>query len=374
MKKIIYMNPTKIPYEDLESLNKPYFEDLIQISKNTIESGWYILGNNVEEFERSFAASNNSKFCLGVASGLDALILGIMAFDFPKNSKILVPSNTYIATILSIIRADLIPILVEPDPYTYNITRAGLEDMYDNECVAIMPVHLYGRICPMEEILDFATQKGLKIIEDCAQSHFAKINGINAGTFGDIGAFSFYPTKNLGALGDAGAILCKSESVYFKLKALRNYGSEKKYNFKYLGLNSRLDEIQAAFLNLKLKDYKNVILHKSKLASIYLTELKELNNIQLPIDSKDGCVWHIFNILTNKRDELATYLKTKGITTDIHYPIAPHNQEAYKELFASREYPISTKIHESTLSLPISMIHNENDILFICNCIKSFFR
>ena len=368
------MNPTKIPYEDLESLNKPYFEDLIQISKNTIESGWYILGNNVEEFERSFAASNNSKFCLGVASGLDALILGIMAFDFPKNSKILVPSNTYIATILSIIRADLIPILVEPDPYTYNITRAGLEDMYDNECVAIMPVHLYGRICPMEEILDFATQKGLKIIEDCAQSHFAKINGINAGTFGDIGAFSFYPTKNLGALGDAGAILCKSESVYFKLKALRNYGSEKKYNFKYLGLNSRLDEIQAAFLNLKLKDYKNVILHKSKLASIYLTELKELNNIQLPIDSKDGCVWHIFNILTNKRDELATYLKTKGITTDIHYPIAPHNQEAYKELFASREYPISTKIHESTLSLPISMIHNENDILFICNCIKSFFR
>jgi dTDP-4-amino-4,6-dideoxygalactose transaminase len=368
------MNPTKIPYEDLESLNKPYFEDLIQISKNTIESGWYILGNNVEEFERSFAAANNSKFCLGVASGLDALILGIMAFDFPKNSKILVPSNTYIATILSIIRADLIPILVEPDPYTYNITRAGLEDMYDNECVAIMPVHLYGRICPMEEILDFATQKGLKIIEDCAQSHFAKINGINAGTFGDIGAFSFYPTKNLGALGDAGAILCKSESVYFKLKALRNYGSEKKYNFKYLGLNSRLDEIQAAFLNLKLKDYKNVILHKSKLASIYLTELKELNNIQLPIDSKDGCVWHIFNILTNKRDELATYLKTKGITTDIHYPIAPHNQEAYKELFASREYPISTKIHESTLSLPISMIHNENDILFICNCIKSFFR
>lgn len=221
------MNSKLIPYEDLKKVNAPYFGALVQRSKSVIEGGWYVLGKAVENFEKEFSTLHGGYHCLGVASGLDALILGLVVFDFPKGSKVLVPSNTYIASILSIIRADLTPVLVEPDPKTYNLTVEGLRKQYDKDCVAILPVHLYGRLNPMPEIVEFAKENNLKVIEDCAQSHFAEINGVKSGMFGDIGAFSFYPTKNLGALGDAGAIICKDSEVYNKLKALRNYGSEK---------------------------------------------------------------------------------------------------------------------------------------------------
>lgn len=363
-----------IPYEDLKALNFIYNKELSSVSDEVINSGWYILGRYLSEFESNFALKNNSNYCLGVASGLDALILGLSVFDFPKNSKVLVPSNTYIASILAIIKAGLVPVLVEPDEFTFNLTRDNLEEKYTKDCVAILAVHLYGKISPMDEIISFATENNLKVIEDCAQSHFASLNNRFAGTLGDIGAFSFYPTKILGCLGDGGAILCKDESIFIKLKALRNYGSQKKYHNKLIGYNSRLDEIQAAFLNCKLTFVDELIEHKRVLANLYFKLLNDVANIQMPLQSnEEENVWHIFNILTPERDNLAQYLSQFGIGTEVHYPIPPHKQEGYSHLFNNENYPISEKIHNQTLSLPISLIHTPDDIVFVCDKIKSFF-
>lgn len=367
------MNHIQIPYEDLKLVNKPYLDDLALISREVIENGWYVLGENVKAFEQNFGALHNNSNCIGVASGLDALILGLSVFNFPLNSKVLVPSNAYIASILAIIRSGLIPVLVEPDPLTYNINAECLEQMYDKDCVAILPVHMYGRISPMIEIMEFAKIKNLKVIEDCAQSHFAQIDNYKAGEFGDIGAFSFYPTKNLGALGDAGAIICKDEDIYQKIKALRNYGSEVKYHNKFIGWNSRLDELQAAFLLKKLPDFNKVISHKKELSDIYFQSLGDIEQIQLPANSRSESVWHIFNILVDKRSELKNFMHSKGIGTEIHYPIPPHYQDGYRnELFG--RYPISEFIHNTTLSLPVSTCHSHSDINKVIDVIHDFFK
>ena len=367
------MNPIKIPYEDLKRVNKPYITSLLKSTHQTLESGWYILGDNVSKFELEFGKIHNNRYCIGVASGLDALVLGLSAFDFPPNSKVLVPSNAYIASILAIIRAGLKPVLVEPDPNTYNISVKEMIKHIDSKCVAILPVHMYGRISQMNDIIKVAKKYKLKIIEDCAQSHFAQSNKKLAGTYGDIGAFSFYPTKNLGALGDAGAIICKDKKIFEKIKALRNYGSNIKYHNKYIGWNSRLDEIQAGFLLLKLKDYKKVIAHKKYLADLYLKNLKNIKEIKLPQRSINNNVWHIFNILIDEREDLKIFLQKEGIGTEIHYPIAPHNQLGYKSLFKDN-YPVSKYIHDHTLSLPISTCHNKSDILKVINAIKKYYK
>ncbi len=340
-----------IVYEDLSKVNEPYLKELQEAFRQMLATGQYILGEQVTLFETEFAK----------------------VFDFPAGSKVLVPANTYIASILAIVNAGLIPVLVEPDADTYNMSVAELGRSYTKDCVAVLPVHLYGRLCAMPAIMDFAKARGLKVIEDCAQAHFAEMDGVRAGCFGDIGAFSFYPTKNLGALGDAGAVLCKDPSIYEKLKALRNYGSEKKYHNKYLGFNSRLDEIQAAFLRVKLKHFAEVIAHKHNLATIYLDTLKQVPAIRLPLPADKEHVWHIFNILTPKRDELKAFLHANQIGTEVHYPIAPHQQEAFKHLFKNSSYPLSEKIHESTLSLPISTCHTQNDIRMVANKIREFF-
>jgi dTDP-4-amino-4,6-dideoxygalactose transaminase len=370
------MSHIKIPYENLALVNEPYTEQLNEISRKVIKEGWYILGKEVTKFEKEFSKINKSPFCVGVASGLDALIIGLSVFDFPKNSKVLVPSNSYIACILAIIRAGLTPILVEPNPKTYNLDIDSLEKYYTKDCVAILAVHLYGRISPMIEIMEFAKRHDLKVVEDCAQSHFANINGTMAGNFGDIGAFSFYPTKNLGALGDAGAIVCKNQQIFEKIQALRNYGSHIKYENKYFGWNSRLDEIQAAFLNIKISNYQFVISKKRDLAKIYFEGLKELSHIELPKnpESDSEHVWHIFNILTENRDELKYYLLSHGIGTEIHYPISPAKQEAYKQYFTNQHFPISEKIHSQTLSLPLSTFHSHLDIEFVSEKITDFFK
>lgn len=365
------MNHIQIPYENLKEVNRPYFKSLLNAAEETINSGWYILGDSVERFEKEYSAIHKSDYCLGVASGLDALILGLSVFGFPKDSKVLVPSNTYIASILAIIRSGLQPVLVEPDPLTYTITVEGLEKKYDKTCVAILPVHLYGRLCSMKEIISFAKLKNLKVIEDCAQAHFAESDGKMAGTFGDIGAFSFYPTKNLGALGDAGAILCQDGDVYSKLKALRNYGSQKKYHNDFIGWNSRLDELQASFLLAKLFDYKNVIKHKRKLASIYLDHLSDIEQIKLPHISGNDHVWHIFNILVENRDFLRDKLFELGVGTEVHYPIPPNHQIGYRQYFAEEECLISEHIHRQTISLPISTIHTESDIFRVVANIRT---
>ena len=356
------MNPIQIPYENLKQVNEPYTHALMGAADYVVSSGWYILGNQVQNFEQAFSSVHGCSVCLGGASGVDALVMGLEVFDFPKGKKVLVPSNTYIASILAIVKAGLQPVLVEPDFETYNMSIEGLEQKYDSDCVAILPVHLYGRLCPMEEIVSFAQQKGLKIIEDCAQAHFASTKGSLAGTFGDIGAFSFYPTKNLGALGDAGAILCKDEAVFNKLRAIRNYGSHQKYYNKYIGWNSRLDEIQASFLLVKLGGREGVIAHKRKLASLYLELLSKQNQIILPKAAGEDHVWHIFNILVDDREALRSFLLQRGIGTEIHYPLAPHQQEGYHSFFQGEQYPVAEMIHLKTLSLPISTCHDESDI------------
>ena len=359
-----------IEYENLGKLNKPFFEEFKRSFSRLLEKGWFILGDNVKLFERQYADYCGAKYCIGVASGLDALILSLKAFDFDSGSEILVPSNTYIATILAIIHANLKPVLVEPDLLTYNIDPDKIPGKITNKTVAVVVVHLYGKLSEMDNIIKIANKNGLKIIEDCAQAHGARYRNKKAGTFGDIGAFSFYPTKNLGALGDAGAVITNNESLYNKISSLRNYGSKIKYKNEYIGYNSRLDEIQASFLSIKLKELDKINEHKRELASIYLNNIRE--DFILPNVNKDFFdIYHIFNIRHRERDRLREHLLNHGIKTEIHYPISPHRQIALKGI-VSGKYPISSEIHATTLSLPISYIHTPENINYVIKFINKF--
>lgn len=284
-----------IEYENLKKFNHSFFKEFTKSFIDTLESGWYILGKNVEIFEKSFADYCGAKYCIGVASGLDALFLSLKAFNFERGSEIIVPSNTYIATILSILNADLTPVLVEPDIKTYNIDPMRIEEKITSKTKAIMVVHLYGKACAMDRILEIADAYNLKVIEDCAQAHGAMFKGQKVGTFGDIGAFSYYPTKNLGALGDAGAVVTNREEIAEVIKKLRNYGSTIKYQNVLIGYNSRLDEIQAGFLNVKLKKLDEINNHKRKLAKIYLENLND-DYVKPVVDKDYFDVYHIFNI------------------------------------------------------------------------------
>ena len=358
-----------IEYENLRLVNEKVFKENEDNFINILKSGWYILGNQVKNFEKEFANYCSSDHCVGVASGLDALILTINSFNFPKDSEIIVPANTYIASILAIIRNGLKPVLVEPDIKTYNLDTNKIEEKITKNTKAILAVHLYGKPCDMDPILSIAKKNDLKIIEDASQAHGAKYKGKIVGSFG-IGCFSFYPTKNLGAIGDAGAITAKDLNFVEKLKSLRNYGSSKKYQNDYVGYNSRLDEIQAGFLSIKLKLLDKINSHKRALANIYLENLSD--KFFKPIVHKDFFdVYHIFNIRCDKRDELKKYLFENGITTEIHYPIPPHKQKAMK-IFLGGEYPITEKIHETTLSLPISYCHSKDDVFKVCKMINSW--
>jgi dTDP-4-amino-4,6-dideoxygalactose transaminase len=359
-----------IEYENLKKVNQQFFDAYKEIFEKTLESGWYILGNNVSTFEKEFASFIGSKKCIGLASGLDALSLSLRCFEFPFGSEVIVPSNTYIATILSIVQNGLKPILVEPDINTYNIDPTKIEEKITSNTRAIMVVHLYGKCCHMDAIIKIAKINNLVVIEDCAQAHGAKYKNQIAGSFGVIGAHSFYPTKNLGALGDAGAVTTNDSYIAGKLKALRNYGSEIKYENEYIGYNSRLDEIQAGFLLIKLAALKSINEHKRELAKLYLENLKK--DFILPVVEKDYYdVYHIFNIRSPLRDRLRTFLLDHGITTEIHYPIAPHNQKAMRGII-DEKYPISEEIHATTLSLPISYFHKSDDIMRVIETLNSF--
>ncbi|WP_300566377.1 DegT/DnrJ/EryC1/StrS family aminotransferase [Flavobacterium sp.] len=362
-----------ISYENLQLLNKEFESEFQEKFKLFLEKGWYILGDEVQTFEEHFARYCRAKYCVGVANGLDALHLGLLAFDFPEKSEIIVPSNTYIATILAIINTGHVPVLVEPSIENYNLDPSLIEAKISSKTKAIMVVHLYGQTAKMDEIVSIAQKYNLEIIEDCAQSHGAKFNGKMTGTFGKIGAFSFYPTKNLGALGDAGAIITSDEVLYKKIKALRNYGSEKKYYNKHIGLNSRLDELQAAFLNVKLPHLDKIILHKQKLAKLYNESLT--NKVIKPKLVENGShVYHIYNIRTSKRDELKAYLLEHRIQTEIHYPIPPNQQEGYQNYFKNTNFVVSEEIHKTTLSLPISYANTEEEIKQIIEKVNGFFE
>jgi len=350
-----------IEYENLAKANDKFFKEYGRNFQDTLQRGWFILGSKVEGFEHSFAEYCGTKFCIGVASGLDALMLSLHACQFQPGDEILVPSNTYIATILSILQCRLTPVLVEPDIRTYNIDPSKLEAHITPRTRAIMLVHLYGKPCDMDPIVTIAQKNKLCIIEDCAQAHGAMYKGVKVGGFGDYGAFSFYPTKNLGCLGDGGAILVQTTEKAGILKKLRNYGSEKKYYNDIIGFNSRLDEIQAGLLSVKLKHLDEINNHKRKLAQLYEEGLK--SDFIKPVTHKDYFdVYHIYNVRHERRDELREYLLRNEIKTEIHYPVPPHKQRAMQGLIKGGPFPISEEIHRTTLSLPVSFFHTEQDI------------
>lgn len=358
-----------IEYENLSQLNSPFISEFENIFSKMLKKGQFILGDEVFQFEKEFSDYLNAKYTVGLASGLDALIVALEALDLPKESEVLVPSNTYIATILAIIRVGLKPVLVEPDIETYNICPKNLERTITDRCKAVMIVHLYGNPCEMDEINRICQKHNLALIEDCAQSHGAKYKNQQVGTYG-IGCFSFYPTKNLGALGDAGAITTSDGLIAEKIKSLRNYGSKFRYQNEYIGFNSRLDEIQAGFLRIKLAKLDRINQHKKKLASIYNSEL--FGKFILPkVNPNNDHVYHIYNIRHPEREKIKNYLLSNGIKTDIHYPTPPHQQAAYKNFF-EKSYPVSEEIHKTTLSLPISYIHTEEDIAKVCSVLKNF--
>lgn len=354
-----------VEYESLARSNSAYMADLEDAAKRVIRSGWYVLGQEVSAFEAEFADYVGAKHCIGVANGLDALILAIEALDLPKGSDVLVASNTYIATILAIVRAGHNPVLVEPELETFNMDPANLAGSMTTNTRAICVTHLFGKSCRMDAICAFAQRHRLKIIEDCAQSHGAKLAGQMTGTFGNAGCFSFYPTKNLGAIGDGGAVVTNDDALADRLRHIRNYGSKQKYVNRYIGINSRLDELQAALLRVKLRHLDEMTAHKRALADIYFAELPDW--VAKPVRRPDEFdVFHIFGIRYPQRDTLRQYLLEQGVKTEVHYPIPPHRQEAMKGIL-SGDYPVADELHATELSLPISNGHSRQDIESVCS-------
>lgn len=367
-----------IDFLDLKKINSLSRQELIDACTRVIDSGWYIMGKELSSFERDFAEYCGVKHCIGVANGLDALILTLRAWKvlgkLKDGDEIIVPANTYIASILAITENNLVPVLVEPDERTFNICPRHVEAALTDKTRVIMPVHLYGQICDMSALKLIAEQQGLLILEDSAQAHGASIDGRKAGAWGDASGFSFYPGKNLGALGDGGAITTNDDELNSTLRALRNYGSHEKYKNLYQGLNSRLDEIQAAILSVKLKQLNEQTEHRRKIARIYLDGIE--NQLLITPDRQLLCdenrqlnVWHLFVVKTEFRDELQKHLSSFGIQTLIHYPIPPHKQNAY-ESWNSRSYPVTEKLHEQILSLPISPVLSLDDaakVVVACN-------
>lgn len=371
-----------LPYENLNQSNQSFFKEYQQKFNEFLEKGYFILGNEVIEFEKEFAVYCQTKYCVGVGNGLDALTIILKAlaekYNFSKNKnevEIIVPSNTYIATILAILQNGFKPVLVEPNLQTYNIDPVEIEKAITPKAKVIMVVHLYGKICQMDKIQKIAKKYNLLIIEDAAQAHGAsmKIDSDNqkAGSFGIANGFSFYPTKNLGALGDGGAITTNDSELNEVFLSLRNYGSKQKYYNERIGFNSRLDELQAVFLRIKLQKLNEINNHKRKLAKIYLENLK--SDFILPIvETNFHDVYHIFAIRHQKRDKLKEYLFKNEIGTEIHYLVPPTEQKALKGILDKTDFPIAKQIHQTVLSLPISYFHTENDILRVIEVMNMF--
>jgi dTDP-4-amino-4,6-dideoxygalactose transaminase len=359
-----------IEYESLVRSNSAYMAELEDAALRVVRSGWYVLGKEVSAFEAEFAQYVGAKHCIGVANGLDALILSIEALDLPRGSEILVASNTYIATILAIVRAGHQPILVEPELETFNMDPANLAGSITPNTRAVCVTHLFGKSCRMDAICAFAQEHGLKIIEDCAQSHGAKLAGQMTGTFGDAGCFSFYPTKNLGAVGDAGAIVTNDDALADRLRHTRNYGSKQKYVNEYVGINSRLDEMQAALLRVKLRYLDEMTQHKRALADIYFENLPDW--LILPRRRDDEYdVFHIFGVRYHSRDEMRRWLLERGVKTEVHYPIPPHRQKAMMGIIFG-DWLVADELHATELSLPISGGHTLEDVRQICQVITSY--
>ena len=368
-----------INFLNLKAINNQYSAELKDACSRVIDSGWYIMGPELEAFESEFAKYCGTEYAIGVANGLDALILTIRAWKeqgkLKVGDEVIVPANTYIASILAISENGLTPVLVEPDEDTLNISPANIRKAITDKTKAILPVHLYGLICPMNQIIDIALEYHLLVLEDCAQAHGANIDGKKAGNWGNAGAFSFYPGKNLGALGDAGAIVTNDIELAKLIRALRNYGSHRKYENQYKGVNSRLDEIQAAMLRVKLNYLDAEISRRQHIAAKYLNELATVAQIKLPsVNSQNEHVWHLFVVQTDSRENLAEYLLKSGVQTLIHYPIAPHDQVAYSSEFDVYELPITERLHSQVLSLPIDPTMSDTDVDLVISSIKQFYK
>ena len=365
-----------IPFLDLHSINHRFEAKFQEVFKQFLDSGYYVLGKNVTAFESEFAHYCGTKYCVGVASGLDALRLIIEAYKImgtlEDGDEVLVASNTYIATIIGIKQAGLVPVLVEAESKTFNFNMMALKEAISSKTKAIMPVHLYGQLAPMKEINSLAKANNLLVIEDAAQGHGAQNEDRGrAGNLGDAAGFSFYPTKNLGALGDGGAVTTNNEELASVIRVLRNYGQAKKYVCEYIGVNSRLDEIQAAFLRCKLPSLDEDNKRRSVIAGRYLSEIKN-SKIVLPTwDGGKDHVFHLFVVLVKERDNFIAYLKNNEIGTLVHYPVAPHKQKALSE-YHHLEFPVTEKIHNEIVSIPISPVLRETQVSRIISVLNSY--
>lgn len=365
-----------IPFLSFDYQDNLYRDDIINAMTKVLDSKWYIMGNELIDFENSYAKINNVNYSIGVANGLDALIISLRVLGVGFGDEVIVPSNTYIASWLAISAVGAIPIPVEPEVESYNINPELIEKAITQRTKAILPVHLYGQSCNMTRIMEIARTYNLFVVEDNAQAHLAKWDDKFTGTFGHINGTSFYPGKNLGAIGDGGGITTNDEALYKKSKIFRNYGSTKKYYNDVKGANSRLDELQAAILNIKLPYLNQLTKERKEIAKKYDLLLRDCSQIQIPRVSNDAeHVYHLYVILCDRRDELQLYLKDNNIDTLIHYPVPPHLQEAYNDLgYKKGDFPIAEKIAEQCLSLPLYPGMKENDIIFVAKSIKDFFK
>lgn len=364
-----------IPFLDLKAINQQYRDELLEAITKVVDSGWYVQGTEVKSFEQEFAGYCGTEHCIGVANGLDALSVTLRAWKemgkLRDGDEVIVPANTYIASILAITENDLKPVLVEPDESTFNLCPLKTEQAITDKTRVILPVHLYGQLADMPAIMNIAKQHNLLVLEDSAQAHGASIDGKKAGNWGDASGFSFYPGKNLGALGDAGAVTTNDEELARTIRAVSNYGSHKKYENLYQGVNSRLDEMQAAVLRVKLRYLDNEIAARRAVAKTYI-ETIDNPNITLPSWQKEEShVFHLFVIRTKVRSELQEYLSKNNVQTLIHYPLPPHKQQAYRE-WNVQSYPITETIHDEVLSLPMGPTLSNDEATAVAVACNSF--
>ncbi len=366
----------KVPFNDLSLGYRLINKELLSVLKKVLDSGQVVLGKEVENFENSYAEFSGVKYCVGVASGLDAITLSLEALNLPKDSEVIMASNSYIATLNAAVRLGLKPVLVEPKEDTYNINPSNIEKAINSKTKAILPTHFFGQACEMDTILKIAKKYNLYVVEDNAQSHGSTYKGKKNGSFGISNATSFYPTKNLGAIGEAGAVTTNDEKIYKKILMLRNYGEESRYKNSIIGYNSRLDEVQAAFLNVKIKKIDQMTKRRIKIAGIYLRGLENVGEIRLPITEKESTnVYHIFPIRTKYRDKLRDYLASKDIGTSVHYPIPPHLQKAYSYLgYKKGDFLIAERLASNSLSLPIFPEMKDEQAQFVVKQIKNYYR
>lgn len=365
----------KIPFLSFNGMHPAMKPEMMQAFETFYDNNWFVLGERVKEFEAAYAAFNKVQFALGISNGLDALHIALRALEIGPGDEVIVPSNTYIATALAVSYVGATPVFAEPDPRTYNLKADSIEKKITPKTKAIMPVHLYGQACEMDEIMALAKKHGIRVIEDNAQAHGATYNGKITGSFGDINGTSFYPGKNLGALGDGGGITTDNAELAHKAGMLRNYGSEKKYVHDMIGFNMRLDECQAAFLSIKLKHLNGWTAARQQIAAYYDKALAGINDLVLPhIAEGASHVYHLYVVRTSRRDALMAHLADAGVGTLIHYPTAPHMQKAYAHLgFKKGDFPIAEEIADTCLSLPVWPGMKEEELAFVCDSIKRFF-